>query len=91
MLFLEDLWGRLRVRSGVFVCVFVCVFLVKQRGQLCNPMRAPTHRTKRRWKPDFDFGGGEKDKRKDLQVFVGDRMQNENDMITFMIFFLKSA
>lgn len=35
---------RVRVCVPVCVCVCVCV-LVKQRGQPCNPMRAPTHRT----------------------------------------------
>lgn len=49
MCLLDESWpvgqcGRLRIRAMGFCVFFVCV-LMRQRGQPCNPMRAPTHRT----------------------------------------------
>lgn len=39
-------WDRLRVRTaGFFVVIFLCACWSGERGQSCNPMRAPTRRT----------------------------------------------
>lgn len=42
-----SLWQVAGQSCGLFACFFVCVCVVlrRQRGQPCNPMRAPTHRT----------------------------------------------